>query len=120
MTSGSARYTKVYNSLPLLPEDLDIIIIRLANYHQDPNMQKFRKDFMVRKKVVKRWLTFLWQNHEAYRDIDIADDNLNALPNDAFVDNEMIIHQLSNDDVAGSQEMDVDEDVKDNGLAEDD
>jgi hypothetical protein len=32
----------------------------------------------------------------------------------------MIIHQLSNDDVAGSQEMDVDEDVKDNGLAEDD
>jgi hypothetical protein len=32
----------------------------------------------------------------------------------------MIIHQLSNDVVAGSQEMDVDEDVKDNGLAEDD
>jgi ATP-dependent DNA helicase PIF1 len=32
----------------------------------------------------------------------------------------MIIHQLSNDDVAGSQEMNVDEDVEDDGLAEDD
>jgi hypothetical protein len=32
----------------------------------------------------------------------------------------MIIHQLSDDDVAGSQEMDVDKDVEDDGLEEDD
>jgi hypothetical protein len=83
-------------------------------------MQKFSKNLRVREKVAKGWFTFLRQKYEAYCDFEIADDNLKALPNDAFVDDEMIIHQLSDDHVAGSQEMDVDEGVEDDGLAEDD
>jgi hypothetical protein len=64
---------KVYNRLPLLPSDLDIIIIRPAGYRRHPKMRKqFRKDFRVRKHVVRRWLEHLKQHYEGYRTIDLA------------------------------------------------
>jgi hypothetical protein len=65
--------SKMYDCLPLLPSDLDIIIIRLASYKRDLKMRKqFRKDFRVRKHVVRRWLEHLKQHDEGYRTIDVA------------------------------------------------
>jgi hypothetical protein len=86
---------KVYNRLPLLPQDLDIILIRPVNWNKDPRMQRqFRKDTRVRKKVVKDWLKFLRLYHPAYLNIQIAHDNLDALPDDLFVDDELIVHEV--------------------------
>jgi hypothetical protein len=86
---------KVYNRLPLLPQDLDIILIRPVNWNKDPRMQRqFRKDTRVRKKVVKDWLKFLQLYHPAYLNIQIAHDNLDALPDDLFVDDELIVHEV--------------------------
>jgi hypothetical protein len=46
---------KVYNTLPLLPEDIDIIIIRPKNWKDNPRIvNQFRKDFRVRREVVKK------------------------------------------------------------------
>jgi hypothetical protein len=45
---------KVYNRLPLLLEDLDIIIIRLFNWNKDPRMRRqFRVNTKVRRHVIK-------------------------------------------------------------------
>jgi hypothetical protein len=89
---------KVYNRLPLLPQDLDIILLRPANYNRDPRMQRqFRQDFRVRKSVVRAWLLHLRHYHPAYRSNEIAHDNLEALPDDFFVDNELIVHEVEDE-----------------------
>jgi ATP-dependent DNA helicase PIF1 len=112
---------KVYDCLLLLPSDLDIIIIRPAGYKRDLKMRKqFRKDFCVRKHVVRWWLEHLKQHHEGYRTINVAWDNLDALPDDAFVDDELIIHEIADEDgdgdpsataaAAAAKEMDIEDD----------
>ncbi|KAF1940403.1 hypothetical protein EJ02DRAFT_423955 [Clathrospora elynae] len=93
---------KVYNTLPLLPEDLDIIIIRPKGWDSDPRMvNQFCRDFRVWKHVIKKWLLYLWHNHPAYHAnvLTISDENLDALPEEAFVDNEVLTHEIDNDAV---------------------
>jgi hypothetical protein len=49
--------SKVYNRLPLLPQHLDIIVIRPFNWNKDPRMHRqFQADNKVRKHVIKTWL----------------------------------------------------------------
>jgi hypothetical protein len=98
---------KVYNVLPLLPEDLDIIIIRPKGWRTDPRMaNQGRKDFKVRKAVIKTWLLYLRQNHPAYHPsvLAISDENLDALDDNAFVDDELIVHEIDDEleDVASA------------------
>jgi hypothetical protein len=51
---------KVYNSLPLLSRDLEIVLFRPLNTFQNPRLNRqFIKDFRVRQNVVCRWLEFL-------------------------------------------------------------
>jgi hypothetical protein len=70
---------KIYNRLPLLPEDLDVIIVRPYYLNKDPRMRRqFRADTKVRKHVIKAWLLYLKSNHPGYRDIEIAHDNLDS------------------------------------------
>ncbi|KAH5706128.1 hypothetical protein HBI81_243950 [Parastagonospora nodorum] len=90
---------KVYNTLPLLPEDLDVIIIRPKNWSSDQRMvNQSRKDFRVRKGTIKKWLTFLRANHPAYHPtlLAISDESLEAFDEDAFVsiDDDMVIHEI--------------------------
>jgi hypothetical protein len=88
---------KIFNTLPLLPQDLDIIIIRPKGWNQDARMvNQTRKDFRVRKAVIKTWLHYLRSNHPAYHPdvLAISDENLDALDDDAFVDDEMVIHEI--------------------------
>jgi hypothetical protein len=45
---------KIYNKLPLLPKDLDIIILRPANSTTVPRInQQFRNDYRVRRHVIE-------------------------------------------------------------------
>lgn len=92
---------KIYNTLPLLPEDLQIIIIRPKNFKDDERTaNQFRNDFKVRKDAIKRWLLYLRRHHPAYHPdvLNISDENLDALEEEAFVDDEMIIHEIEEED----------------------
>ena len=64
------------NSLPRLPSELDVIIVRkegAANSH---------RDFRVRRAVVLRALQWLIANNKYYRNVHINPDALSILPED--------------------------------------
>jgi len=103
---------KVYNKLPLLPGDLDIVIIRPSNYRDDPRLQRqFRRDYRVRRERVKKWLLFLRRFHPAYHPdvLDINDENLDTLPDDAYVDGELLVRELEADNNDNAEDEDLDE-----------
>ena len=60
-------------SLPRLPSELDIVLVRKEGTHHD---------FRVRKLVVLRALKWLKQHNKYYRNIEINLDALNLLPDD--------------------------------------
>jgi ATP-dependent DNA helicase PIF1 len=60
---------KVYNKPPLLPKDLDIVILRPVSSTSNPAIDRQR--FRIRRRVVKCWLTFLAQNHPGYNDFQL-------------------------------------------------
>ncbi|KAF4993680.1 hypothetical protein FDECE_13356 [Fusarium decemcellulare] len=79
-----------YRQLPLLPKDLDIIVLRPANQTTQPHMvSQFSKQFRVRQRHIRTWLQFLRANHSGYRDIDISEGNLSQLPQDGDVTDQL-------------------------------
>lgn len=58
---------KVYRQLPLLPPELDVILLRPphASEHTHLNRQ-FRGQFRVRRRCLQQWLDFLSNNHPGY------------------------------------------------------
>ncbi|KAL6789495.1 hypothetical protein GGI42DRAFT_347248 [Trichoderma sp. SZMC 28013] len=84
----------VYSQLPLLPPDLDIIILRPANSTNQPHMtRQFRRQFRVRQEAIRQWLLFLRDNHPGYRDIFIDQDRLSQLPVDGDVSDQLFNHR---------------------------
>lgn len=50
----------VYSQLPLLPRDLDIIILRPRNATDQPHVvRQFRPQFRVRQQHIRIWLNYL-------------------------------------------------------------
>lgn len=77
---------RTYGTLPLLPEELQIIILRPPNSDSDPQLRRqFRHDFRVRRAVVQQWLDFLVRNHPACHDVVVRRDALESLPEDDVV-----------------------------------
>ncbi|OJD24648.1 hypothetical protein ACJ73_03984 [Blastomyces percursus] len=86
---------RVYNALPLLPKDLDIVLLRPSNTNTDPRLShQFRRDFMVCKRNILAWLAFLRRNHPGYIDISINQDAINALPEEEDVIDQLIIENI--------------------------
>lgn len=78
---------RVYDQLPLLPADIDMILLRPSNTDKVPGLRRqFRRDFRVRRHAIIRWLEFLRHNHPGYRDIQISAAAIYELPNDGPVD----------------------------------
>ncbi|KAL3955881.1 hypothetical protein ACCO45_009900 [Purpureocillium lilacinum] len=51
---------KVYRQLPLLPPELDVILLRPPNAGQDAHLNRqFRRQFRVRRRCLQQWLDFL-------------------------------------------------------------
>ncbi|KAL8400417.1 hypothetical protein RB594_000709 [Gaeumannomyces avenae] len=60
----------IYDQLPLLPKDLDIVILRPQAVAPNPHaLRIFRRDFTVRRRVVKAWLDWLIVNQPGYEDV---------------------------------------------------
>jgi hypothetical protein len=89
---------KVFNRLPLLPQDLDIIILKPpASDDDDPAAinRQFRKDYRVRRPVVIQWLQHLRAHHPGYSDIEFNEAALQALPVDGYVDGQLTVIEYS-------------------------
>jgi hypothetical protein len=79
---------KVWHQLPLLPRELDIVILKPAAAEIDHHLhRRFRQRFTVRRSAVDAWLRYLKIHHPAYADVEIDDTKLQSLPvNDSILD----------------------------------
>ena len=86
---------KVYSELPLLPKDLDIVILRPRGSEAVEQMDRqFRNRFRVRRAAVETWLRFLADNHLGYRNFTWNYD-LSQLPEDGDVFDQLNIHEVA-------------------------
>ncbi|KAJ6437024.1 hypothetical protein O9K51_10321 [Purpureocillium lavendulum] len=77
---------KVYRQLPLLPPELDVILLRPPNAGEHAHLNRqFRRQFRVRRRCLQQWLDFLCDNHPGYRDITVCPNRMSALPEDGDV-----------------------------------
>jgi ATP-dependent DNA helicase PIF1 len=77
--------SKIYDKLPLLASELDIILLKPAsNMVGDTRAinEQFQRAFRVRRRCVQTWLDFLKENHPDYRYITIDREQLALLPED--------------------------------------
>ncbi|KAF5711868.1 ATP-dependent DNA helicase PIF1 [Fusarium mundagurra] len=82
---------QVYRQLLLLPQHLDVIILRPQNQTAQPHMiRQFRGQFRVRQAHIRQWLEFLRANHPGYRDIVVDEEHLSQLPVDGDVTDQLI------------------------------
>ena len=89
---------KVYHQLPLLPRDLDVVILRPKNTSQSEQLSRqFRHQFRVRRRVIQQWLDFLTQRHQGYRHITVDQQALDQLPEDAEVIEDFAVDELDNE-----------------------
>jgi ATP-dependent DNA helicase PIF1 len=86
---------KIYNKLPLLPRDLEIILLKPANTDTNPDLNRqFRKDYRVRHTAITIWLKHLKQFHPGYRDIEIDRATLAQLPENGEVLDQIAVHEI--------------------------
>lgn len=77
MVSFLKDVIQVYNKLPLMPADLNIVVLKPADADDTDTADRngrqlqFSREFTVRKDVVLAWLRFLKANHPGYRDVSI-------------------------------------------------
>ena len=72
--------TKIFNILPLLPKEFDIVIIRPPNTKNNDRIRRqFIKNIKIRKSRIRIWLDFLKKNHPDYRHIIINEQRIDAL-----------------------------------------
>ena len=81
---------KLYDRLPLLPANLDIVLLRPSSRNTTDREQpllecQFERDFRVRRSAILIWRQFLGQNHPHYQNVTIDDEALNSLPEDGSV-----------------------------------
>ena len=77
---------KVYRQLPLLPVELDVILLRPPNASEHAHLNRqFRRQFRVRRRCLQAWLDFRSENHPGYRDITVCQTRMSVLPEDGDV-----------------------------------
>jgi ATP-dependent DNA helicase PIF1 len=85
---------KFFDALPVLPEELDMILLRPADcLNVEPRFKRqFERDFKIRRSAVSMWLGYLKANHPDYRHIEICPDRLSQLPDS--LDGEDVSHRV--------------------------
>jgi hypothetical protein len=89
---------KIYDKLPLLPPDLEMVLLRPSNTASNPRLNRqFVHDFKVRRDNIVRWLHFLRVHHPGYRTIEIEQANIDRLPLDGNVMDDIMIKEVEAD-----------------------
>ena len=87
---------KIYSKLPLLPRELEIIILKPANHSENPGMtRQFKNEYKVRKRAIEVWLEYLKQNHPGYADVEIDRVALSQLPENGSVEDQLTVQQMA-------------------------
>lgn len=87
---------KMYEKLPLLPKELDIVILKPANHTTNAGLQRqFTKDYKVRRKCIRVWLEFLIRHHPGYKDVVIDNVSLSQLPENGDVEAQLSTQVLA-------------------------
>ena len=94
----------MYEELPLLPGEVDIILLRPSNTDSDDRLIR------VRRHAIETWLHFLRENHPGYSGITISSDRIQNLPDDSSVIDD-ILTQSTDPDPNSSTETDVTEEI---------
>ncbi|KAM4062456.1 PIF1-like helicase [Hirsutella rhossiliensis] len=104
----------VYNQLPLLPRELNTVLLRPANTSSHANLSRqFTRQFRVRRQAVMIWLDYLRHHHPGYRSIAIDDERLGQLPEDGNVVDAIPQSQVEAADVGPEEDQEAEPDLED-------
>ncbi|KAF5132979.1 hypothetical protein E5D57_003601 [Metarhizium anisopliae] len=110
----------VYNQLPLLPQELNTVLLRPANTSSHANLSRqFTRQFRVRRQPVTIWLNYLRRHHPGYRCIVIDEDRLSQLPEDGNVLDAIPQSQVEAADVGPEEDQEAEPDVEDEAAVPD-
>ncbi|KAF5127214.1 ATP-dependent DNA helicase pif1 [Metarhizium anisopliae] len=110
----------VYNQLPLLPQELNTVLLRPANTSSHANLSRqFTRQFRVRRQPVTIWLNYLRRHHPGYRCIIIDEDRLSQLPEDGNVLDAIPQSQVEAADVGPEEDQEAEPDVEDEAAVPD-
>jgi hypothetical protein len=75
--------TKLYDTLPLLPRQLDLLLLRPNQSCDEPQIRRqFVKDLKVKRSNVVQWLHYLKGHSPVYRDVHVDFNIASQLPED--------------------------------------
>jgi hypothetical protein len=104
----------VYNQLPLLPQELNTVLLRPANTSSHAFLSRqFTRQFRVRRQPVAIWLDYLRRHHPGYRCIAIDEERLNQLPQDGNVLDAIPQSQVEAADVGPEEDREAEPDLED-------
>ncbi|KAJ6437058.1 ATP-dependent DNA helicase PIF1 [Purpureocillium lavendulum] len=104
----------VYNQLPLLPQQLNTVLLRPANTSSHANLSRqFTRQFRVRRQAVMIWLDYLRHHHPGYRCIVIDNERLSQLPEDGNVVDAIPQSQVEAADVGPEEDQEAEPELED-------
>ncbi|TVY65458.1 ATP-dependent DNA helicase pif1 [Fusarium oxysporum f. sp. cubense] len=110
----------VYNQFPLLPQELNIVLLRPVNTSSHANLSRqFTRQFRVRRQPVVIWLDYLRRHHPGYRCIVIDEERLNQLPQDGNVLDAIPQSQVEAADVGPEEDQEAEPDLEDEAAVPD-
>ncbi|EXU94892.1 PIF1-like helicase [Metarhizium robertsii] len=110
----------VYNQLPLLPQELNTVLLRPANTSSHANLSRqFTRQFRVRRQPVAIWLNYLRRHHPGYRCMVINEERLNQLPDDGNVLDAIPQSQVEAADVGPEDDQEAEPDLVDEAAVPD-
>ena len=110
----------MYNQLPLLPRELNIILLRPANTSSHASLSRqFTRQFRVRRQPIAVWLDYLRRHHPGYRCIAIDEERLNQLPQDGNVLDAIPQSQVEAADVGPEEDQEAEPDLEDEAAVPD-
>ncbi|OAQ57415.2 ATP-dependent DNA helicase PIF1 [Pochonia chlamydosporia 170] len=110
----------VYNQLPLLPRELNTVLLRPSNTSSHANLSRqFTRQFRVRRQPVAIWLNYLRRHHPGYRCIVIDEERLSQLPQDANVLDAIPQSQVEAAEVGPEEDEEAEPDLEDEAAVPD-
>ncbi|EFY90645.1 ATP-dependent DNA helicase PIF1 [Metarhizium acridum CQMa 102] len=110
----------VYNQLPLLPRELNTVLLRPSNTSSHANLSRqFTRQFRVRRQPVAIWLNYLRRHHPGYRCIVIDEERLSQLPQDGNVLDDIPQSQVEAAEVGPEEDEEAEPDLEDEAAVPD-
>ena len=100
---------KTLETLPLSPNQLPVIIVRMKNQQNEEGF----KDFRVRRNAILQWLYFLKAKNHLYRDLNIDLDAAQNLPVDGDISSQLNVLEEEEISTKNSPVVEVEEEVED-------